>query len=91
MSKVNKGNFVNRSSIRGTKSNIGWSGSPGGVLLSPSPVKIQAFGHNVTNYNIYQTKYWYFARNQFSGSLYRRRFGRDIDSQRISCTLSSDP
>jgi hypothetical protein len=33
----------------------------------------------------------HFVWNQFSGSLYRRRFRKDINFKRISWTLSSDP
>jgi hypothetical protein len=70
---------------------IGWSKSPCGISLSPPAVKIQAFGHNMINYNMCQIKYWHFTRNQFNGSFYRRSLRRDIDFQRISWTLSSDP
>jgi hypothetical protein len=92
--------FVSFSSVavmlipRGTPSislSRGWSKSPCGIYLSPPALKIQAFSHNMINYNICQMKYWHCVRNQFSGLSYRRRFRTDIDFRRASWTLSSDP
>jgi hypothetical protein len=68
-----------------------WSKTPCSWHLSPPTVKILAFGHDMINDNISQLKYWYFARNQFNGSLCRRWFRRHIDFTRISWTLRSNP